>query len=265
MKKVDVTGERVYPTEVDSYSNRLNMIKHQVPYEELKKYVSDKTILEVGFGAGYGSAGLAQSARQVEAVDVSKEALEYASEHYARQNIRFQLYDGKTLPFADESFDFVFTFQVIEHIREDIDFVREMYRVLKKEGLLFMTTPNRIVRMGDDRMPWNFFHIREYSPSELQTLLMHSFLNVDIKGICANEKHQNYILSEYRNARRLIKIDPLQLRRFFPSGIRKFFASFLSKPSVNELNYPDVLPTDFSIIESDLDNNALDVFAIARK
>ena len=58
------------------------------------------------------------------------------------------------------------TFQVIEHIKRDRDFLKEIYRVLKPGGKLILTTPNK--NMSITRNPW---HVREYDPKEMHDIL----------------------------------------------------------------------------------------------
>ena len=63
----------------------------------------------------------------------------------------------------DNSFDSIVSFQVIEHIQDDMLFLKEIHRVLKPGGIALLTTPNR--RMSLSRNPW---HIREYLSDELK-------------------------------------------------------------------------------------------------
>ena len=51
------------------------------------------------------------------------------------------LYDGKKIPFPNEEFDYVFSTEVMEHVPEPKDFLKEIYRVLKPGGVLIMTVP----------------------------------------------------------------------------------------------------------------------------
>ena len=67
------------------------------------------------------------------------------------------------LDFPENSVDFIVTFQVIEHIQDDEEFIKEIYRVLKAGGKLILTTPNRLMSLS--RNPW---HVREYSPEEMR-------------------------------------------------------------------------------------------------
>ena len=52
------------------------------------------------------------------------------------------------LKFDDNSIDFVVTFQVIEHIKDDEKFVQEIHRVLKPGGKLILTTPNILMSLS---------------------------------------------------------------------------------------------------------------------
>ncbi len=56
--------------------------------------------------------------------------------------------DAQKLPFADESFDLVVSCETIEHVPNVQSAVREMYRVARREGRLFLTTPNYANLMG---------------------------------------------------------------------------------------------------------------------
>jgi SAM-dependent methyltransferase len=97
--------------------------------------------LEIGCGPGRLMAPLSRRFRQVHGVDVSDEMV-----RLARRNLRgfpnahVHFGDGASLTaFADESFDFVYSYAVFQHIpsREVIfQYLREAYRVLKTGGLI---------------------------------------------------------------------------------------------------------------------------------
>lgn len=102
-------------------------------------------------------------------------------------NITFRIEDAMSLSFPDESLDGVVSLEVIEHVKDDVGYVRESLRVLKKGGTLLFTTPNRlrlssVVRYlvgrplrfphsyGHDAVLGDILHLREYSLSDLRTL-----------------------------------------------------------------------------------------------
>src|SRR6185295_18024588 len=76
-------------------------------------------VLEIGGGSGYQALRLGQLGFEVCAVDVA------GSTYAADMVFPVQIYDGKHLPFPDESFDVVFSSNVLEHIREPGEVHRE--------------------------------------------------------------------------------------------------------------------------------------------
>lgn len=95
----------------------------------------------------------------------------------------FLLVDGKRLPFRDETFEVVVSFDVIEHVDEDLLFLSEAYRVLKRGGTLALGTPNRnrlshkLRRMLGKKIRYplklgeDCIHLREYTMNELVELV----------------------------------------------------------------------------------------------
>lgn len=78
-------------------------------------------------------------------------------------------YDGRTLPFADESQDYVFTSHVLEHISDWQNALRDWFRVLKPYGHLILIVPHRDLYEKKLNPPsrWNEDHKRFYIPSLL--------------------------------------------------------------------------------------------------
>ena len=95
--------------------------------------------------------------------------------------------DGNERSIKVISFDFVISFQVIEHIKNDKLFVKEIFRVLKDGGKFIVTTPN--IEMTLTRNPW---HIREYTITELENLLLQDFQSVKKSGVFGNDKIKKY-------------------------------------------------------------------------
>ena len=109
-------------------------------------------VLEIGTGMGYGVEVVAPAADKYVTIDKS---CAYNVELPA--NAEFRQMTVPPLDFADESFDYVISFQVIEHIKNDKEFVAEVSRVLRKGGKFIVSTP--IAPMSLTRNPW---HVREY-------------------------------------------------------------------------------------------------------
>jgi SAM-dependent methyltransferase len=169
------TGERVIPGQVDA--DLFN--EHWARYLFADVYAGGKTVLDVACGSGYGSALLARTAARVTGADISPEAIEYARRHYASRNTRFVLADCGALPFGVGCFDLVVAFEIIEHIGDAASFLNELQRVLAPDGLLLLSTPNRLY-YTDDRGEVNPFHEQEYSYSEFESLLRRFFPHCSI-------------------------------------------------------------------------------------
>jgi SAM-dependent methyltransferase len=162
---------------------------HRWPYEQLMVQAKDKNVLELGCNKGFGTVIYAEHASSVKAVDTSSGAIEKARKLNARENIEYICLDSWTLPFADNAFDLVVLFQVIEHIALDkLDiFLREIKRVTRMDGQVFFTTPNRDIRLLPFQMPRNKFHTREYSAQDLGKLLSRYFVEARVEGLFGEE------------------------------------------------------------------------------
>lgn len=105
----------------------------------LKKYrnifLQNSSILEVGAGSGWQARKLSSRGYDVQAVDI-------AASTYSAENIfPVQQYDGEHLPFADASFDIIFSSNVLEHVDNLKGLLQEMHRVLKNGGKCIHLVP----------------------------------------------------------------------------------------------------------------------------
>ena len=98
--------------------------------------VENPKILDVGCGTGANLEMLANFGES-EGVDVSDDALEFCR----LKNLKATKGLAEKLPFADESFDVVTALDVVEHLDDDIAGLKEMHRVLKKDGKTLIFVP----------------------------------------------------------------------------------------------------------------------------
>ena len=154
----------------------------QVEIEHLHRYCLardlcvDRDVLDVASGEGYGSAILAGVARSVTGVDLDAEAVAHAGRSYAAGNLRFVVGDAQALPVANASVDVVVSFETLEHLPNQECFMAEVRRVLRPDGLLVVSTPDRHVHSGIG-MGVDPHHVLELSRAEFEVLLSAHFLN----------------------------------------------------------------------------------------
>ena len=103
------------------------------------------SVLDIGCGTGSLAARVAPWVGELFGVDTSESSIRIASARLP--GCRFNLYDGKHLPFEDDSLDFAFASCVMHHVPPEqwADFVEEMQRVIRPGGCVAVVEHN----------PWN--------------------------------------------------------------------------------------------------------------
>ncbi len=145
--------------------------EHWHRYVLARSWVAGKTVLDAACGEGYGSAFLSQVAGQVTGVDLSATAIAHARNRYgANRNLDYLEASATKLPLPDASMDVVVSFETIEHLQEQEAMLAEFRRVLRPDGFLILSAPNRLV-YSDEKNYRNEHHVREHSRGELDALL----------------------------------------------------------------------------------------------
>ena len=173
----EFTGERVIPGQVDP--DLWN--EHTSRYDFARDLASHKRVLDIGCGAGYGTAHLAATASLVCGVDLAPEALAHCRQHFSRPRVHFCRADATALPFAAKSFDLAVALEVIEHLEHWRDLLLEADRVLKPAGQLVVSTPNKLYyaesRQQTGPTP---FHVHEFEFAEFREALSAVFPHVSL-------------------------------------------------------------------------------------
>ncbi len=256
---------KVFTTEITSESIPSDNPIHQ---RLLKAYVlaqdyAQGDVLEVGCGEGRGIDLIIGKCKTYTAIDKIEPVIDglrkkYPSEKFLSGNI------PPLTQFSDNSFDRIFSFQVIEHIEDDHLFLSEINRVLKPGGVALMTTPNRPLSLS--RNPW---HIREYTAKELTDLAKKYFTQVEMKGVAGNEKIQKYYERNKRSVDRIMRFDILDLQHKLPASILRVPYELLNRFNRNKLKdtadelVMSIRHEDY-LLTNDVDK-ALDLFLIASK
>jgi predicted nucleic acid-binding Zn-ribbon protein len=146
-----------------------------------KELAAGKTVLDIASGEGYGSAMIAEVARNVVGVDLSEEAVTHAQKKYRKDNLRFKVGSCASIPMADASVDLVTSFETIEHHDEHELMLAEIKRVLRPNGQLIISSPEKheySIISGQK----NEFHVKELYRVEFEKLLESHFKNLLFYG-----------------------------------------------------------------------------------
>lgn len=256
---------KIYTTEITSENIPSDNPLHQrlfKAYVVAEQYVHGH-VLEVGCGEGRGVELLMRKADSFTAVDKIEEALVVLRERFPAG--KFMSMNIPPLGgLQDNAYDFVVSFQVIEHIKNDSLYLKEINRVLKPGGIALFTTPNR--KMSLSRNPW---HIREYLAQELKTLAAGIFGTAEMKGITGNEKVMAYYEQNKKSVQRIMKWDILRLQWNLPAWLLRAPYEFLNRRNRNKLQTGDntlvqsIRHEDYHV--TDDADNALDLLLIVTK
>jgi ubiquinone/menaquinone biosynthesis C-methylase UbiE len=256
---------KVFTTEITSENIPSDNPIHQRllrPYVLVKDWIRGD-VLEVGCGEGRGIDLLMEKAKSYTAIDKIEPVVKKLQEKYPSG----KFLSGNIPPltsFADNSFDCVISFQVIEHIEDDHLFLKEINRVLRQGGTAWITTPNRPLSLS--RNPW---HVREYTSSELTDLAKKYFAQVEMKGIAGNEKIMQYYDRNKKSVDRMMRWDFLDLQHKLPASVLRIPYEMMNRMNRNKLKgQADELVTSIKqddYIFSANAEKALDLFLIVRK
>lgn len=172
----EYSGERFMPEECKGEME----IEHFQRYQFAKNFVADKVVLDAACGEGYGSNLLAKTAKKVYGLDLDEKTVRAAQNKYGNERLNYVAGSIAELPFAENTFDVIVSYETIEHVNGELQekFLEEIERVLKPDGLLIMSTPNKAV-YTDLVKGENKFHIKEFYVEEYRNFLAKKFKNIE--------------------------------------------------------------------------------------
>jgi ubiquinone/menaquinone biosynthesis C-methylase UbiE len=165
------TGERL----VTSIFNE-NSLEHLHRYSLVMEYGQEKRILDIACGEGYGSMLLSTVASEVVGADISLDAIQHARRKYIKDNLKFIVSSADAIQCENESFDIVVSFETIEHLNKHEEMLLEIKRVLKKGGILIISSPDKY-NYSEKNNQNNPFHVHELYEFEFKELIKKYFSN----------------------------------------------------------------------------------------
>ncbi|MFD2659287.1 methyltransferase domain-containing protein [Paenibacillus thailandensis] len=158
----------------------VELLFHWHRYLIAQEFVTGKVVLDIACGEGYGAYQLSKQAKEVIGMDIDPKTIEIAKNSYVNQNLRFLCGDAKKIEIPNNSIDIIVSFETIEHMNENdqIEFLNEIKRILKPDGILLISTPDKT--RTDLFEAKNPFHLREWYKEEFEAILQTLFTNVRI-------------------------------------------------------------------------------------
>lgn len=227
--EVTFTGERLHE---DESLFRLDLLRHRAAYQEAlrrARAAECQCILELGSGTGYGLGELSTGLRGMRSPGSTAKLRLVGCDrvapprHARRVEADFVRCDLESLPMAAARFDLVLSFQVIEHLERPEILVDALADSVTPDGQALVSTPNVLFSDGE-----NPFHVREYRAQELEELLRRRFRRVEMLGVSAEGEALAYHEARLARIRRIVRVDPLGLRRRIPRALVEFFFARLA-------------------------------------
>ncbi|MBN8703028.1 MAG: class I SAM-dependent methyltransferase [Bacteroidetes bacterium] len=227
--------ERQENTEISPWWGE-HVHRYIIASEEIKE---NSTILDIACGTGFGAFHLSKiKGSRVYGIDLSEEAITECSNLYKNSNLHFKVGDATKLPFENEHFDYITSFETIEHSTEYSKILSEFNRILKKGGVLFLSTPNIKVN-SPTGIVTNPYHTQEFTYQEVQEIIEKEFSNFSFGGQkYTRYKKQNIIASIFEKI--------FYLRGFRKTPIK--LLDWIMNKLIGKTFYPEI--TDFEIVYS---------------
>lgn len=152
--------------------------EHLSRYVHAAEYFKGKRVLDIACGTGFGSKYIAtQKPSYLYSADVSEEAILITQSKLKNESVLNEvgIQDGTNTTFPDSNFETIISIETIEHIDQDMAFLRELHRILTPNGTLILSTPNGLVTNPSQGTPSNKFHVREDFPEVLKSKIEQYF------------------------------------------------------------------------------------------
>lgn len=170
---LEFTGERFTPECV-----REIWYEHMHRYAFASELVKGLQVCDAACGEGYGTAILRASAASAVGVDIDTASIQHAQQRYGEG---FYQASVTEMPFDDDAFDAVVSFETIEHLPQQQQMLQEFRRVLKPQGFVVISSPDK--RWYSDANDYdNPHHVKELYREEFIDLLKQHFGAVRLYG-----------------------------------------------------------------------------------
>ncbi|QIE58309.1 class I SAM-dependent methyltransferase [Rasiella rasia] len=220
-------------------------------------------VLEIGCGEGYGLDIISRKSKSLTVIDKNKKVLKKIKRKYPNTSVLMQNITP-SLKLNDNSFDVIVSFQVLEHIKDADAFIKEIHRVLKPDGIAYITTPNSKKTIA--RNPW---HYKEYNYAEINSLIKKSFVDYKVASIQGNKKTDEYYLKNKKSVEKILRLDIFKIQYLVPAALLKLpyeITNRINRKTLFKKN--STLVNNISLEDYSLgvySQNTLDFFCVLKK
>jgi SAM-dependent methyltransferase len=174
---------------------------HLERYKFACKIAKGKSVLDIACGVGYaGPMFILSGSVGYYGVDINDKLVEYAKDNFASELIGYSVGDICTFK-IDKKFDLISCFETIEHIRDYKTAIKNLFDLLSPGGTLLISSPNRPVTSPNcntlNDKPSNEFHIQEFVPEELLSLLNQNGFLGDKNNLYGQRQRKNVYKNRY--------------------------------------------------------------------
>lgn len=219
--------ERIHP---DNYM----FTRHLFAYGVAERYlVRDAVAVDVGSGDGYGVRFLAERGARAIGIDREREAVVPANSKYVSERCSFVQADARAIPLQSGIAALVTSMQVLEHLEEPAEYVAEIRRLLRPDGVAVICTPyseSKSFRFQPEVSP---YHVQEYDPRNLRALLGLAFGRIEIHGV--RFRPGSMPGDSDQRLGKIQTFDRLNLRKILPPGLKPMLYRIFGFTPVSEI------------------------------
>jgi len=205
-KELAEANQEIYQVEqrIKTYLSRRSYFekRYRDNITNIKRFKHEGKLLDVGC-----NIGLFLNVAREEGFSVIGVELNKGCAQYGRNNFKLDIRSDslENIAFADQSIDVVTLFDVLEHVRDIHDFLSEVKRILKKDGVLVIQSPNIQSLMARlTKSNWNWLtppdHLYHFTPATLGLLLKEHGFDIRLLNTWEPaEEFSNNLLSNFNN------------------------------------------------------------------
>lgn len=148
---------------------------HLNRYAFAQLFTANKVVLDIACGSGYGAQLMAENAKLVYGVDLSEDAISFATKHHAQDNVHYINASIEDLNLGENKADVIVSFETIEHIEDTDIYFATILKNIKDDGICIISTP---IAEKDGKNENNIYHVNEYTIGRFQKELNKYFVNI---------------------------------------------------------------------------------------